>query len=92
MFVIEKGIYHFEAEEYYKAWADNGNAANFEAGNGDKLSIPLRKEDGFDRGVYNLLIRYCGGGDGKKLLVHVNDKAVGSLFVPHAEWGDYKYG
>ncbi len=89
---MEKGIYHFEAEEYYKAWADNGNAANFEAGNGDKLSIPLRKEDGFDRGVYNLLIRYCGGGDGKKLLVHVNDKAVGSLFVPHAEWGDYKYG
>lgn len=89
---MEKGIYHFEAEEYYKAWADDGKAANFEAGNGDKLSIPLRKEDGFDRGVYNLLIRYCGGGDGKKLQVHVNDKALGSLSVPHAEWGDYRIG
>jgi hypothetical protein len=87
---MEKGKYHYEAEEYYNAWQDEGNAANFEAGNGDSISIPLTKADGFDRGVYNLLVRYSGGNDGKNLTVKVDGKAVGRVGVDFTEWGSYR--
>lgn len=89
---MEKGVYHYEAEDYYSAWTDGGKAANFETGNGDAMRIPLNKEDGFDRGVYNLLVRYCGGG-GSSLLVNVNAKWVGDVPVPYTgddSWGDYR--
>lgn len=86
---MDKGIYHYEAENYYSAITDSGNAANFETGNGDTITIPLRSIDGFDRGQYNLLVRYCGGGD-RKLGVRINGSSAAEVSVSYTDWQDYR--
>lgn len=83
------GAYRYEAEDYYGALTDGGKAANFETGNGDTLAFRAEKKDGFVSGVYNLLLRYCGGGD-KPLEVLVNRTPVGTVKLPYADWGDYR--
>lgn len=86
-----KGTYHYEAERYYSNLADDGKAANFETGNGSRISIDLKKTDGFVTETYNLLARYCGGGD-KDIRVLVNGRNVGNLQVPYSDWGSYQTG
>lgn len=83
------GAYRYEAEDYYGALTDGGKAANFETGNGDTLAFRAEKKDGFVSGVYNLLLRYCGGGD-KPLEVLVNQTPVGTVKLPYTDWGDYR--
>ncbi len=86
---MDKGVYHYEAENYYSATSDNGNAANFEVGNGKTITIPLRAIDGFERGQYNMLVNYCGGGD-KKLDVSVNGSSVAQVSVAYTDWQNYR--
>lgn len=89
---MEKGVYHYEAENYYSAWADDGSAANFETGNGASITIPLEKQDGFDRGIYNLLVNYCGGGS-SSLTVKIDGKWAGAVPVAYTgddSWGSYR--
>ncbi len=84
----DEGIYHYEAENYYHAITDNGSAANFESGNGQTITVPLRAIDGFVRGQYNLLLRYCGGGD-KKIKVSAGSSSA-EIPVSYTDWADYR--
>ncbi len=89
---MERGLYHYEAEDYYNAWADDGNAANFETGNGESIIIPLKQADGFSRGIYNLLVKYCGGGS-SSLTIKINGEYAGYVPVTYTgddSWGDYR--
>lgn len=87
----KKGLYHYEAEDFYAALTDSDKAANFETANGSKLEFTVEKNQGFTSGNYNLLVRYCGGGD-SSLKVLVNDKPSGTIRLPYTDWESYRTG
>lgn len=82
------GIWHYEGEDYYDAWTDNGNAADFQKGKGELLQIPLEKGAGFRSGNYNLMIRYSGGGN-SPITVLAGGESRATVTMPYLDWGTY---
>lgn len=83
--LADEDIWSFEGENYYHKTTDGGQAADLQPSEDIVFSIP--DDEAFESGLYNLLLRVCGG-QSYTILVDGQEKA--SLSRPGTGWGEYE--
>lgn len=83
--LADQDIWKFEGENYYHKTTDGGQAADLQPSEDIVFSIP--DDEAFESGLYNLLLRVCGG-QSYTILVDGQEKA--SLSRPGTGWGEYE--